>query len=93
MNYYNTTSLAGPALKQALGQCVKQTDQILVLFLYMEGAELSPFEVQQLAGMTDAPITSIRRALTDLTNAGKLIKTRNMKQGPYGKQSHTWRLA
>ena len=39
------------------------------------------------------PITSIRRAITDLTNAGKLTKTDTMKLGRYGKHVHTWKLA
>ena len=40
-----------------------------------------------------APITSIRRAITDLTNEGKLVKTNSLKKGNYGKKCHCWKLA
>ena len=39
------------------------------------------------------PITSIRRALSDLTSECKLTKTDNKKLGPYGKHEFTWKLA
>ena len=51
----------------------------------------SPFDVLDLTEL-NAPITSIRRALTDLTSKGKLVKSSIMKMGPYGKQVHCWKL-
>jgi hypothetical protein len=39
-----------------------------------------------------APVTSIRRAITDLTVQDKLVKTNVMEIGGYGKDEHTWRL-
>ena len=34
------------------------------------------------------PLTSIRRAMTNLSNEGKLIKTDVKIEGMYGKQEH-----
>lgn len=38
------------------------------------------------------PITSIRRAITNLTNDGELVKHDRMRMGDYGKDNHTWSL-
>jgi hypothetical protein len=34
----------------------------------------------------------VRRAITDLTTSGFLVKTGAMIDGRYGKQEHTWTL-
>ena len=41
----------------------------------------------------NCPITSIRRAITNLTDAGKIIKTDQYVKGNYGKLEHLWELA
>ena len=38
-------------------------------------------------------IGSVRRALTELTREGHLIKTTATVKGPYGRREHIWRLA
>ena len=38
------------------------------------------------------PLTSIRRAISNLTDNGKLMKLERMVMGNYGKKVHTWRL-
>ena len=38
------------------------------------------------------PITSVRRAITNLTTAGELVKTNNTVTGMYGKPEHLWSL-
>ena len=40
----------------------------------------------------ECPITSVRRALTNLTNEDKIIKTDVKVVGLYGKKEHLWRL-
>ncbi len=39
------------------------------------------------------PITSVRRAMSNLTQAGVLIKTQNKRMGMYGVENYTWKLA
>ena len=54
---------------------------------------MTPFDVETaLYSNTMVPITSIRRAITNLTNDEKLVKTDNQKTGPYGKPSYCWKL-
>ena len=56
---------------------------------------MTPFDIQEaLSNLYDlnAPITSVRRAITDLTTEDKLIKTDIMKKGIYGKEVHCWKL-
>ena len=40
----------------------------------------------------NCPITSIRRAITDLTNLGKIVKTNRQVRGMYGKAEHLCEL-
>ena len=40
----------------------------------------------------NCPITSVRRALTNLTNDEKLVKTDDFVKGNFGKKEHLWRL-
>ena len=57
--------------------------------------ELSPFEVQTALrrfNVLKAPITSIRRAISTLTDAGKLTKTNKLRGGKYNKNEHVWKF-
>jgi hypothetical protein len=38
------------------------------------------------------PLTSIRRAITDLTNRDRLVKTDKKVLGSAGRKTYTWRL-
>ena len=38
------------------------------------------------------PITSIRRAMTNLTDDGMIVKTQKTVKGVYGKSEHLWAL-
>jgi len=38
------------------------------------------------------PITSIRRAITNLTDDEKIVKTQKTTKGIYGKKEHLWAL-
>ncbi len=53
------------------------------------GLSFTPFEVLKLSGLR-APITSIRRAMTDMTKVGMLIKTDECRMGAYGQLNHCW---
>lgn len=41
---------------------------------------------------TNEPITSFRRALTNLAKQGKVEKTDEVRMGMYGRNEHLWRL-
>lgn len=90
--FYNTTYLDPAELKLRKQIAGKQSQQILNFFRDNPQGLFTPFEVQTYANMHGAPITSIRRAINTLTNAGYLVKTDRMKEGEYGAQNHSWKF-
>jgi len=93
MTYYNTNEEAGSTLKKSRVKANIQEDKILSLFRKYSGIAFAPHEVCQKVFDNSVPITSVRRAITNLTTAGKLVKTGRMKDGPYGKKVHCWMFA
>ena len=89
-SYYNTTRLNGDELKKATMEAVTQEDTILQW--YTERRRLSLGEVFTMADMVgyDWPITSVRRAITNLTNRGLLVKTDEQVEGLYGRPEYVW---
>ena len=94
MKFFNTIRIRGHELERAQFTAKKQSDRIYEVFKRTSG-KLTPFEIWQVDCELDqvVPITSIRRAMTTLTDDGKLIKTDRMKEERYGKANHYWRLA
>ena len=96
MNYYNTTKIHGTNLLEAIAKAVTQEDKIIAFFKLQEhtcpDSSLTPFDVLDAVFSTSTPITSVRRAMTNLTTAGKLIKTDIQRAGRYGMVCHTWKL-
>ena len=92
MTYYNTTNITGEQLKHAWADAKTQEDKIMVLFMKYPETLFMPFEVRGKVFDHNTPVTSVRRALTNLTDAGKLIKTGTQKSGEYEKQCHCWKL-
>ena len=93
--YYNTNDETGGTLRSSRDATTKQENMILSIFETYPNEGLTPFDIEDFAHDQEVswPITSIRRAITDLTNAGKLTKTDTKKLGKYGKFVHTWKLA
>lgn len=89
MSFYNTIGLNSEEFKLALQNCNKQEYYIMLLFADDEAC--TPFEIQERynALYPDIPITSVRRAMTDLTKKGLLAKS-DKKVERYGKMNHTW---
>ena len=93
MSYYNTTEETGSELAESHSKAKTQEQAILNCFK-RSLEPLSPSKILielELLGWS-YPITSIRRAISDLTTEGKLIKTDSFVQGIYGKREHLWRL-
>ena len=92
--YYNTNDETGGTLRSSRDATTKQENMILAIFETYPNEGLTPFDIEDFAHDQEVswPITSIRRAITDLTNAGKLTKTDTKKLGKYGKFVHTWKL-
>ena len=101
--YYNTNNESGEELAQSKVKASHQEEHILdifthLTFVYGEEQLLTPSRVESqwinpMRGRNFyPPLTSIRRAITNLTKKGKLEKTNWMEKGKYGKKEHCWRL-
>lgn len=88
--YFNTTNETGSTLKAYNAKAAEQEDAILWIMQELRGA--SPSQVHAALG-TKAPLTSIRRAMTNLTDAGKLVKMDQKVIGAFGRREHLWRVA
>ena len=87
--FYNTNAESGAELAASKKQAGKQEAEILNLFA--GGKEYTPSEIAFFLSNKNYPITSIRRAMTNLTQAGFLEKTDRFKMGPLGKREHIWK--
>ena len=99
MSYYNTNKETGEVLEKSREKAKSQEERILKIFnenqKFLDATDYkTPFILapHSISESMSIPITSARRALTNLTKAGKLEKTDVMVTGPYGKKTHTWRL-
>lgn len=91
--FYNTTHMTADELKVRRASANRQNQAILNFFKDNPAGFFTPFEVQQYSGLKSIPITSIRRAINNLTDAGFIVKTDKMRPGEYGAMNHTWTLA
>mgnify|MGYP003139253785 FL=1 len=90
MAFYQTIDQPGSALKESNKKTRKQEELILDLFV-KRNRPLSPSMVLSQSGL-NCPITSIRRAMTDLCKAGRIVKTDRQIKGMYNKPEHLWEL-
>lgn len=89
--FYNTVGLDESEKKRLAEINGLQAREIYKFFLSNLQGQFTPFDVAIHTGL-HAPITSIRRAITNLTRAGYLVKTNRKKEGLYGMLNHTWQL-
>jgi hypothetical protein len=91
-NYYNTTGISGKELQKAILNCKTQEETILEVFRTTK-EKLTPFEVSRILIDKAWPITSIRRAMTNLTSNGKLLQTAEKVEEIYGAKNYKWQIA
>jgi hypothetical protein len=93
ISYWNTTRLTGTPLADAETHCKNQEERIMFLFRTYD-QKMTPSEVfkkWQLVWPV-IPLTSVRRALTNLTKRGELEMTDELVTGVYGALEHYWKL-
>jgi Fe2+ or Zn2+ uptake regulation protein len=90
--FHNTTSLSGDNLKQRQIRAGSQNEAILKYFRSHLYSNFTAYELWQIMRLPMTPITSIRRALTDLTKLGYLLKTDIKRLGEYGELTFAWKL-
>ena len=93
--FHNSIELSGNPLQEADKKAITQEDKILQFFERKAGKDFTPCEILQALTMNGilpktTPITSIRRAISNLTAAGKLIKTDTRRQGYFGTLNFAW---
>ena len=94
-SYFNTTKETGKELAISKVKAFSQEESIMDIFFDRGLIGMTPSDVWHIycEEFKDVPLTSIRRALTSLTNRYQLVKTDEMRMGLYGKFEHCWRLA
>ena len=88
-DFFNTISEHGAELSSSKFKARSQQDTILSFFCENPMQGFTPFDIQRDV-LPGAPITSIRRAITNLAQARKLKKTESMAKGRYGKKNYLW---
>lgn len=92
MKYHETTSITAHQRERYKLAADSQEAAILAWFLARPtGVKQSPEQINN-AVLPDAPLTSVRRALTNLTRAGELERTPETTIGRYGRPVHLWKL-
>jgi len=90
-HYHNTTNLNEITVISETIKC--QSQEQIILEIYKRSLRLSASQVLDMYPNQRTPLTSVRRAISNLMYDGKLIKTDDMKEGIYGKPEHIYELA
>lgn len=94
MSYFDTTHQEAEQLKEYKLKAGSQDKIIAEYFRDNPGKLITPWEVLRYAKLKpDTPITSVRRSMNTLTNAGILEKTGFKQVGRFARESYCWRLA
>ena len=88
-SFHNTTMEFGNTLIDYTEKAISQQEEVLSFFKKNQNKYFTPFQINKLV-LPTAPITSVRRAITNLTNSNYLIKTSSKKLGEYGRDNYLW---
>ena len=91
--YHNTTESTQPELKKYREKAKSQEERLLDFLKQEHCRRVNPSAALKWVFNNAVPITSVRRALTNLTDAGHLVKTDKQVEGPYGRPEFIWELA
>lgn len=92
VHHFNTTRETGARLAEYERKAETQEEIILAWFESRPRAYYTPSFVWRQV-LPNRPIQSVRRAITNLTDAGKLVKTDLKDTGLWGRPEYCWRLA
>ena len=93
--YYNTTKLDLGELHKEYLVAESQENFIKEVFRISPQMWFTPFDIQVIADFNgkQMEITSIRRAITDMTSEGILVKSVKANLvGKFGKKNHSWKF-
>lgn len=92
-SFHNTINLQPDLFAAANASCLNQEERVANWFIANRGREYTPPEIALYVFGNRVPLTSVRRAISNLTDRGLLVKTENKRPGLYGMDNSTWRLA
>lgn len=90
-SFHNTNNEQGETLYKSIEKARTQEDEILGYFEYHKGKSFSPEQIWKTI-LPNCPLTSVRRAMSNLTHAKKLEKTNETTIGMYKKKISLWKL-
>jgi len=94
--YHNTVPVQGEELERARLSVFKQERDVLHYFKQLEGLRLiTPYSMHKLLQdridtYKRVPVDSIKRAFSNLKNAGKIRKNGVKIKGDYGRSVNCW---
>lgn len=84
MSYFNTTQETSTNLKQFEAKAESQEQQVLTI-LRRSSRGMTASEIFRAYPDKRTPLTSVRRALTNLCNDKRVVKTAFKREGLYGR--------
>lgn len=91
LSYYDMTNLQDQDLFREQINAESQEARVFNHFINHRRFEFTPFDILHQVFDDAVPVTSVRRAITNLTDRGQLVRTNNKRPGDYGKLCYTWR--
>ena len=90
--FYNTTHENGETLNNYNLKANSQSSKIIKFFKEMK-KPMTPSEVHMNLFDETTPLTSIRRAMSNLTDKHQVLEKTEVKQeGIYGREEYKWKL-
>lgn len=90
-SFYNTIGIQGEILFDAIDKAFSQQELIFEFMKRNQNKEFTPFEIHAILFDEKTPITSIRRAMTNLQGEGKIKKTEKKVMEKFGKVNFKWK--
>jgi hypothetical protein len=91
MTYYNTTHETDPDLTVSRTRARNQQDRVLDFFHHNPTGMFTTREIHEKVFHNYGEVTSTQRCITNLTDEGKLLKSKETVPGKkYGKRVHAW---
>ena len=91
--YYETVNLSSKQLDEQIKKATSQEAKVVKLFESINQPMTASQVWQKLDPLQRTPITSWRRAITNLTKLNVLQKTTQTATGPYGMPEHYYKLS
>lgn len=91
-SYHNTVPIRDEKELQAKEEKAKSQEEIILAYFNLHHwVDFTPCQIWLLHGQR-WPLTSVRRAITNLTKQGKLVMTENKRPGIYGDLNNCWKF-